>query len=105
MVKQTGLSIKLQAYSWIADALGTTNVPKQTLDEKIEPGSTVHDLFAVIAAKQPEFRENVFDPASGKFSDQVMVIVNRRLVQPGEFKQTELQDKDTVILSPVLVGG
>ncbi len=71
----------------------------------MNPGMTIHDLFAGLAARYPQFRIQVYDPETGKFSDQVMVILNSRLVQVREFRETQLAENDTITLSPVLIGG
>ncbi len=85
--------------------MGMADNQNQTLTPRIKDGATVFDLFSDLAAQYPEFCRKVFDPQSGKFSDQVMIIVNGRLVQDKDFKSTVIHDNDKVILSPVLVGG
>ena len=105
MVEQATKTIKLQVYSWISGTMGTADNQNQTLKPKIVAGMTVHDLFAGLAERYPEFRDKVYNPGTGEFSDQVMVILNGRLVQAKEFRQTQLHDKDNLTLSPVLVGG
>ncbi|HEX7476131.1 MAG TPA: hypothetical protein VF318_09245, partial [Dehalococcoidales bacterium] len=78
MVEQATKTVKLQVYSWISGTMGTADNQNQTLKSKIVPGMTVHDLFAGLAERYPEFREQIYNPATGKFSDQVMVILNGR---------------------------
>jgi molybdopterin converting factor small subunit len=99
------ISIKLQAFAWISSAMGTAVNQNQTSKKQLQEGATLFDLFTQIAAEFPEFKEKVFDPQSGQISDQVMIIANGRLIQVKDFKSTVLKDKDTVVLSPVLVGG
>lgn len=98
-------TIKVQAYAWISGSMGTADNQNQTLSHHLKESASIFDLFSALAACYPDFRQKVFDPQSGKFSDQVMIIVNGRLVQEKDFKTTLLNDKDKVILSPVLVGG
>jgi sulfur carrier protein ThiS len=105
VVEQAMKTVKLQVYSWISGTMGTADNQNQTVKSKIVPGMTVHDLFAGLAERYPEFLDQIYNPATGKFSDQVMVILNGRLVQAKEFRQAQLQDKDSLTLSPVLVGG
>jgi molybdopterin converting factor small subunit len=98
-------TIKLQAYAWISGSMGTADNQNQTLKKQLKEGSTLFDLFSDIAGQYPDFCQKVFDPKSGQVSDQVMIIMNGRLIQVKELKSTVMNDKDTVILSPVLVGG
>jgi len=98
-------TIKLQAYAWIAAALGAAGNANQTIKMEINEGATLFDLFNQVAERFPEFKQKVFDPQNGQISDQVMIISNGRLMQVKDFNSTVLNDKDSVILSPVLVGG
>jgi hypothetical protein len=98
-------TIKLQAYAWISGTMGTADNQNQTLKIQLEEGATLFDLFSRVAGQHPEFKEKIFDPQTGQISDQVMIIANGKLIQVKEFNFTILKDKDTVVLSPVLVGG
>jgi molybdopterin converting factor small subunit len=98
-------TIKLQAYAWISGAMGTADNQNQTLKLPVKEGASLFDLFSEMAGQYPGFREKVFDAQNGRFSDQVMIIVNGQLIQLKEFKSTILKDKDSIILTPVLVGG
>ncbi len=95
----------MQAYSWIAGALGTADRPNQTASKQLQEGATVYELFSELAGQYPDFREQVFNPETGKLTDQIMIILNGRLVQEHEMKSTRLNNKDKITLSPVLVGG
>jgi hypothetical protein len=98
-------TIKLQAYAWISAAMGTADNQNLTLKKEINDGATLFDFFSTLAGQYPDFCEKIFNPQTGQISDQVMVISNGRLIQAVDFKITLMKDKDTVILSPVLVGG
>jgi molybdopterin converting factor small subunit len=98
-------TIKLQAYAWISGAMGTADNQNQTMKKQINQGVTLFDLFSDLAGQYPDFCQKVFDPKTGQISDQVMIIVNGRLIQAKDFKATVMNDKDAIILSPVLVGG
>jgi molybdopterin converting factor small subunit len=98
-------TVKLQAYAWISGSMGTADNQNQTIRKEVKEGSTLFDLFSAIAAQYADFRQKVFDPKTGQISDQVMVIMNGRLIQAKEFKSVIMNDKDSVVLSPVLVGG
>jgi sulfur carrier protein ThiS len=105
MVELAANTVQIQVYSWISETLGTGDNQHQKLSRKVRPGTTVYDLFAGLANDFPEFREKIFNPDTGKFSDQVLVILNSRLVQSQDFANTIINDKDHLSLSPVLVGG
>jgi hypothetical protein len=98
-------SIRLQAYAWISGAMGTADNQNQTLKREIKGGTTLKDFFCGIADEFPVFREKVFNPQNGQFSDQVMVIMNGHLVQSGQFGTIVMRDNDLVVLSPILAGG
>ena len=99
------LNIKLQTYSWISLTLGKSAKPNRLFRKKVAAGTTLFDLFAKLAARHPDFRDKVYNPATGVINEQILVIVNNRLVQARNFRQTELYDRDTITLSIVLAGG
>jgi molybdopterin converting factor small subunit len=103
--KITMNTIKVQVYAWISGSMGTADNQNQTLKKQLKDGATLFDLFNEIAGQYPDFSQKVFNPQNGQVSDQVMIIVNGRLVQVRDFKSTLMNDRDIVILSPVLVGG
>ncbi len=105
MVDPAVLNIKLQTYSWISRTLGKSDQPNRLFRPKIAAGTTLFDLFAKLAARHPEFRDKVYNPATGVMNEQILVIINNRLVQARNFRQTELHDQDTITLSIVLAGG
>jgi sulfur carrier protein ThiS len=105
MVDQAVLNIKLQTYSWISLTLGKTDKTNRVFNKKIAAGTTLYDLFANLAERHPEFRDKVYNPATGAMNEQILVIINNRLVQARDFRQTELHDQDKITLSLVLAGG
>lgn len=107
MVELAGKTITLtiNLYSWMAETLGAEEARKQTARLKLSPGTTVLDLFTDLANRYPKFRETIFNPDTGFFSDQVLVILSGKLVHPDNFANTVIQDNDRLSLSPVLVGG
>jgi molybdopterin converting factor small subunit len=105
MVKQAMNTVKLQSYSWISNTLGISDNKSNILKKKVKAGSTLGALLTELANSYPEFRKMVFSPDTGKMSDQVLVIINNRLVQYGEIMETKISDKDTIVLAPVIFGG
>jgi len=47
----------------------------------------------------------VFNPATGKISDKVNVVLNDNLLQFPDVTETKVEDGDVVILVPVYSGG
>jgi hypothetical protein len=105
MVEPADLNIKLQTYSWISQTLGKSAETNRLFRKKVTAGTTLFDLFTKLSALHPDFRDKVYNPATGVMNEQILVIVNNRLVQARNFRQTELHDQDTITLSIVLAGG
>jgi sulfur carrier protein ThiS len=98
-------TIKLQLYSWISSSLGVEEHGGNILKKKVPEGTTLRDLLTELANSNPEFCKLVFDPGTGKMNDEVVIMLNSRLVQFNNTADTKISDKDTITLSPVLVGG
>lgn len=97
--------VRLQLYSWISPTLGMPSSGNHTLEQEINDGITIGSLFTELADNYPEFRKLVFDPDKGETSSEVLVIINNRLLQIREIKETKINNNDTIILAPVLSGG
>jgi hypothetical protein len=99
------ITIKLQLYSWISSSLGESEQGENALTKKIKEGTTFRRFFTELADSSPDFRKLVFDPETGRMNDEVVIMLNGRLVQFNTLIDNEIKDKDVIILSPVLVGG
>ena len=75
------------------------------LKKEIGEKATVGNLLAELALDNPEFRRTVFDPDTGKSSGQVMVFLNKSILQYSDITETKLNDGDSVMLLPVYLGG
>src|SRR5271157_441453 len=98
MVAETMNSLRLATYSWISASMGMPESGRQKMQRKLKTGAVLTDLFKDLDSAYPEFRQEVYDPEKGWRSDQVMVIVNSKLIQTTEFAQTRLNDNDEVSL-------
>ncbi len=76
-----------------------------TLEHEIGEGSIIGDLLAETALRYAEFRKSIFDTNTRTVSDEVMVILNRNVLQGSEITEAKLADGDTVMLLPVFAGG
>ena len=98
-------TVKLQLYSWISSSLGVSERGSNLLKKKVPEGTTLRAFFTELANSHPEFRKLVFDPGTGSMNDEVVIMLNNRLVQFNDTADTKISDKDTITLSPVLIGG
>lgn len=92
-------------YSWISGLLGEESSQGNIAKREIKSGATLGEFFTSLAEKHPDFRKFVLDPSTGVMNDEVVIILNNKLVQYSDAKGTVMQDQDTITLSPVLVGG
>jgi molybdopterin converting factor small subunit len=98
-------TVRLQSYSWISNTLGIEETSTHQLREKVKEGTTLVAFLAELAGKFPEFRKMVFNPETGQLSEQVLIILNNRLIQYSEIQSIVLKDKDHITLAPVIFGG
>jgi len=75
------------------------------LEKKIGEEATIGDLLADLAVSYTDFRRVVFNPDTGKVSDQVNVVLNNKLLQFPEVTEAKLNDGDSIIILPVYSGG
>jgi molybdopterin converting factor small subunit len=105
MAAETLITVRLETFSWISASLGMPENGRRQFQRKLKEGAVLTDLFQDLAAAYPEFGIQIYDPAKGWTSNEVMIIVNHKLIQASEMAHLRLKDNDEVSLSPVLVGG
>jgi molybdopterin synthase sulfur carrier subunit len=67
-------------------------------------GATVRDLLEELAAARPAFNEAAFDD-TGALRDYVLLMVNRKRIDPILDLSRPLQDGDELAIFPPLAGG
>ena len=99
------ITVILEVRSWISAALGRPESGRYLVHKKIQAGASLANLLTSLAEAYPEFGQQVYNPNGGHLSEQIIVTVNRNLVQESEFVQTKLKNNDEIALIPILVGG
>jgi molybdopterin converting factor small subunit len=89
----------------MADALGIQDNKFRTVEKQVEVGATLFTVFTDLARDYPEFKKKVYNPETGKISDQFLLLFNESLAQFNQVKSTPLNDKDTISLIPIICGG
>ena len=97
--------IKLTFSPWIARKLGAQGSDKYVLEQEIEDGAKIGDVFTELALQEPDFRKVVFNPEVGNVGDQIHVVLNGQLLTFTEALETELHDGDLLFLITVFTGG
>jgi hypothetical protein len=105
MAEEKLVTVKLQTYSWIASTVGAEDQLDSLIEKKTRAGSTLAEFFTALADACPRFRDFVYNPAESSMNDEVVIILNNKLIQFNTNRDTVINDQDTIILSPVLVGG
>ncbi len=67
-------------------------------------GATVRDLLEELAAARPAFKDAAFDEA-GTLRDYVLLMVNKKRIDPTQDLSRTLQDGDELAIFPPLAGG
>lgn len=67
-------------------------------------GGTVRELLDMLAASSQAFREAAFDD-TGALRDYVLLMINRKRIDPSQELSRQLQDGDELAIFPPLAGG
>ncbi len=89
----------------LASVLNTQSSDWIILEKEIGECAAIGDLLADLVFSYTDFRKVLFDPDTGKVSDQVMVVLNDRLLQFPDMTEAKLKDGDSIVLLPVYSGG
>jgi len=98
----SGSKVVLQL--WIKEWPGSAQSGPVTIEEQITDGETLSVFLNRLSGKMPEFRDNIFDPATQTISDEAVLVINDRIHSP-HMLATRLQDGDRILFFPYLAGG
>ncbi len=73
--------VRLKFPSSFASKLNAQGSDLVTLKKEIGEEATISDILTDLAVSYTNFRKVVFNPAAGKVSDQVNVVLNNNLLQ------------------------
>jgi molybdopterin synthase sulfur carrier subunit len=90
--------VRIKAFASFREILGRER------DLDMANGSKVADLLAGLALSNERFRETAFDD-DGLLRDYVLLMVNKKRIDPQHDLPTELHEGDEVAIFPPIAGG
>jgi len=101
------LNVEVEIYPWLSERLGggdqATSILKWRVD--VATKSSAGDLMSRLALEHEDFRRFAFDPESRTLSDELVVVLNSRLLDLAGGLDAELREGDRVAIIQVLAGG
>lgn len=92
------MQVKVLAFAGFREILGKERVVE------LEGEPTVKELLDALASASPRFKEAAFEP-SGALRDYVLLMVNRKRIDPEEDLSRVLAEGDELAVFPPLAGG
>jgi molybdopterin synthase sulfur carrier subunit len=92
------MMVKVRAFASFREILGR----EQEID--MRPGSTVSDLLSDLARTNRRFKDAAFDD-SGRLKDYVLLMKNKKRIDPLQDLTIELTEGDEVAVFPPVAGG
>ena len=90
--------VKVLAFAGFREILGKER------DLEIKESATVKELLQELAQSSPRFKEAAFDE-SGALRDYVLLMINRKRIDPEQDLSRSLQEGDELAIFPPLAGG
>ena len=90
--------VKVRAFASFREILGR----EKELD--VEEGSTIRDFLDQLAIDNTRFKDEAFDE-SGRLRDYVLLMKNRKRIDPDEDLLTKLKEGDELAIFPPVAGG
>lgn len=100
----TVIQIEVTFCAWQANIFGNKQ-SSTTLREHIDKGATFEDLLNHLVRSYPSLKDTLIDTASQQLYDNIIVIVNGRLLDLIGGMQAHMKDGDKVQFLPCLPGG
>lgn len=92
------MKIKVRAFANFREILG------KELDLDIVGEATASGVLAILAVRNKRFKEAAFDE-SGQIRDYVLLMINRKRIDPRQDLSTRLHDGDELAIFPPVAGG
>ena len=90
--------VKVLSFAGFREILGKER------EQEIKESATVQELLEVLAQASPRFKEAAFDE-SGALRDYVLLMINRKRIDPGQDLSRPLHEGDELAVFPPLAGG
>ena len=90
--------LKVLAFAGFREILGKER------ELEINEEATVKELLDELAQLNPRFKEAAFDD-SGELRDYVLLMINRKRIDPSQDLSRPLQEGDELAIFPPLAGG
>jgi molybdopterin synthase sulfur carrier subunit len=92
------MHVKVLAFAGFREILGRER------EVDLEEAASVRDLLDALASTSPRFKEAAFEP-SGALRDYVLLMVNRKRIDPELDLERTLAEGDELAILPPLAGG
>jgi molybdopterin synthase sulfur carrier subunit len=90
--------VKILSFAGFREILGKER------EQEIKESATVQELLEVLAQVNARFKEAAFDE-SGELRDYVLLMINRKRIDPRQDLLRPLQEGDELAIFPPLAGG
>jgi len=90
--------VKVLAFASFREILGKER------ELEIKEAATAKELLEELAQASPRFKEAAFDE-SGELRDYVLLMINRKRIDPGQDLSRPLHEGDELAVFPPLAGG
>lgn len=97
--------VQLKITPSFASILGIRSYDWFVVEKEIDQKATIRGLLADLAYSHTGFRRMVFDPDTGKLSNQILITINGNLLQVPDVTEVKLNDGDNIIITPAYDGG
>jgi molybdopterin synthase sulfur carrier subunit len=90
--------VKILSFAGFREILGKER------EQEIKESATVQELLEELSQASPRFKEAAFDE-SGELRDYVLLMINRKRIDPRQDLSRPLQEGDELAIFPPLAGG
>jgi molybdopterin converting factor small subunit len=98
------LQVRIEAFSYLADAFGSRRSERLVLDRVVAPGTTVEGLVRQLATEYPGFAHLCLHGEEIMAEGYAVVVADQVLELAGGW-QRPLHDGDEILLLPAFSGG
>jgi molybdopterin converting factor small subunit len=100
------MMVTLDVWMGIGGEAGSGRRPlRSKMEAEATEGTTGREFMALMARRNPDLGERVFDAEGGHFRPNILVVLNDRVVTAAQACAAILKDGDTIAVFPLDAGG
>jgi len=97
--------VKLKIHAWLGRDFNGTSSSFQDLSISVSAVESMQQVISRLAKENENFRRAIFEEKANRLREDILVILNGRIINLDKLSEVVLMENDEIIFLPYLAGG